>query len=108
MLKSIIFSKDWGCYGDLFNLKVDFHKPTQIELETAIDFAKAGLEESFKFLTESILNNKNENSLSTLSSKEERNRELNYVNHIIYAASRLLKRPKVKIVDIKYVSVVRI
>jgi hypothetical protein len=83
-------------------LKADFHKPTQVELETAIDFAKAGLEESFKFLTESILNNKNEASLSSMSSKEERNRELNYVNHIIYAASRLLKRPNVKIVDLKY------
>jgi hypothetical protein len=85
--------RDWGIKGDLYDLKSDFHVPNVRELETAIDFAKQSIDESFKFLTENVLNNKNENPLSTLSSKEERNRELNYVNHVVYAASRLLKRP---------------
>lgn len=60
------------------------------ELETALEFARSSLSECYKFLTETVINNKTD---TLLASKEERNRELNYINHIIYAASRLLKRP---------------
>ena len=94
--------RDWGCKGDLFNLRINYHMPTVKELETAIDFTRAALNESYKFLTESIIQGKHETSSNATSSKEERNRELNYINHIIYAASRLLKRPtSVKTIHIK-------
>ena len=96
--------RDWGCKGDLYNLKTEFHKPTVVELQTALDFAKTGLDISYKFLTDSILTNNpattssssigsNSSGTTAFTSKEERNRELNYINHILYACSRMLKRP---------------
>lgn len=45
-------------------------------------------------LRKSILNNKlNESKHSNKVSKEENYRELNYIYHLIYGASCLLKRP---------------
>jgi hypothetical protein len=56
------------------------------ELEVVIDFVDTGLNESMNFFTRSVFNNEP-------SRKEDRNRELNYINHVVFGASRLLKRP---------------
>ena len=65
------------------------------ELETAIDFLEEQLNKSIRFVSESIMKSGNGQTLSK-SSKEERNRELSYINLLIYGASTLLKRPSGK------------
>ena len=83
--------KDWACTGDLFRLNIDYHIPSVEELSIAIDFTDRELNKSIDFLTKSILLN-TDNQLNN-STKEERTRELTYINFIIYGASKLLKRP---------------
>lgn len=83
--------RDWGLTADLTNLNVKYHIPSQKEIETALDFIEVFLKKSMKFLSDSVLL-RNEENLST-STKEERNRELKYIYHIIYGGSSLLKRP---------------
>lgn len=78
--------KDWAKTADVFHLDVSYHLPTLQELETAIDFVDAALNESIGFFDRTAFENEP-------SKKEDRNRELNYINHIMFGASRLLKRP---------------
>jgi proteasome activator subunit 4 len=83
--------RDWARNGDIFDLNIKYHLPSVREIEVALDFVETFLKQCTDFISVAILENKNDEGL-TSSSKEERNRELNYVNHIIYGASRLLKR----------------
>ncbi|CAF0770306.1 unnamed protein product [Brachionus calyciflorus] len=83
--KNYLPIRDWAKNGDIFNLGLKYHIPSVEELETCLDFVNENLTQSFSFLTRTI------NDMS-LTSKEERNRELNFVNHLMYASSRLLKR----------------
>lgn len=76
----------------MFHLDVSYHLPSTKELETVIDFVDMSLNESIGILKRAIHDNEP-------SKKEDRNRELNYMNHIIFGASRLLKRPAEKIVS---------
>jgi proteasome activator subunit 4 len=88
--------RDWGRTADLTNLNMKYHIPSQKEIETALEFANSYLRKSMKFLNDSVLlaKNTNDDNLSTTSTtKEERNRELKYIYHIIYGGSSLLKRP---------------
>lgn len=78
--------KDWAATTDVYHLDINYHIPSVKELDTAVEFTEAALNESMSFLTRSIVNNE-------ASKKEERNRELNYINHIVFGAARLLKRP---------------
>jgi proteasome activator subunit 4 len=84
--------RDWGCNPEKSNLNLKYHIPSLKEIEVSLEFVDIFLKDSIQFLTESVLLSKNEESLTT-SSKEERNRELKYIYHIIYGASSLLKRP---------------
>ena len=84
--------RDWACTGDLFKLNINYHIPSVKEIEAALEFVESSLNKSVEFLTNSILSSANDEAL-TSSTKEERNRELNFINHIMYGASRLLKRP---------------
>jgi len=62
------------------------------ETSVAIDIVNTSLNESMEFLKKSIILNKfNKNSSKIL--KEENYRELNFIYHVLYGASRLLKRP---------------
>lgn len=78
--------RDWAKTGDIFNLGIKYHIPSAQEIESCLDFIHENLNESFDFLTKSI------DDMSR-TSKEERNRELTFINHLIYSGSRLLKRP---------------
>jgi hypothetical protein len=70
--------------------------PSEKEIQTALNFVSSTLNESMSFLRKSILsaftsnNNKKE---SVKITKEETYRELNFVYHVVYGASCLLKRP---------------
>jgi len=75
----------------LFRLNIDYHIPSVEELTVAIDFTDLELNNSIDFLTKSILLNTDDQLTST--TKEERSRELTYINFVIYGASKLLKRP---------------
>ena len=77
--------RDWARTGDIFNLGIKYHIPSVQELESCLDFVNDNIDESFSFLTNTINN-------MSVTCKEERNRELNFVNHVVYAASRLVKR----------------
>lgn len=67
-------------------LKIEYHIPNLQEISTALDITSSNLNESMSFLKKSILR-KNE------SNKEDNYRELNYIYHIVYSSSTLLKRP---------------
>ena len=85
--------RDWGRNPDKRDLGIKYHIPSVREIEVALDFVHDFLSESVHFLTESVLQNTNADLGLTSSSKEERNRELKYIYHIVYGASSLLKRP---------------
>jgi len=82
-------------------LNIDYHIPTVREIETALEIVGNSLTESMSFLKKSIFFNKRDDlsNNSTFGNKqskiakEENYRELNYIYHIIYGASCLLKRP---------------
>lgn len=76
-------------------LNVDYHIPTVREIETALEIVGNSLTESMNFLKKSIFFSKREETCQKQSKilKEENYRELNYIYHIIYGASCLLKRP---------------
>lgn len=78
-------------------LNIDYHIPTVREIETALEIVGSSLSESMSFLKRSIFFS---GALATAAakqsskiSKEENYRELNYIYHIMYGASCLLKRP---------------
>lgn len=76
-------------------LNIDYHIPTVREVETALEIVGSSLTESMNFLKRSIFFS---GSLATAAkqskiTKEENYRELNYIYHIMYGASCLLKRP---------------
>jgi hypothetical protein len=79
--------RDWAKTADLFNLKIDYHIPSVVEIGEATDFVAKMLDQSMDFLRQSITTHK-----MTTTSKEERNREFTFINNLIYASSRLLKR----------------
>ena len=83
--------RDWSINGDIFNLNIKYHLPSLREIEVALDFVDIFVKKSTEFITEHIILSHNDEALSS-SKKEERNRELNYLNHIVYGASRILKR----------------
>ncbi|RNA03229.1 proteasome activator complex subunit 4B-like [Brachionus plicatilis] len=83
--KSHLPVRDWAKTGDIFNLGIKYHIPNVQEIEACLDFINDNLNESFDFLTKTI------DDMSR-TSKEERNRELNFVNHLMYSGSRLIKR----------------
>lgn len=62
------------------------------EISTALEFTSSVLNDSMLFLKKSILK-KNE-MRDFKSTKEDNYRELNYIYHVVYSASCLLKRPQ--------------
>ena len=84
--KSHLPIRDWAKTGDIFSLGIKYHIPNAQEIEACLEFINENLNESFEFLTKTI------DDMSR-TSKEERNRELTFVNHLMYAGSRLIKRP---------------
>ena len=84
----------YGVFTDEFEKtwQAHFLNKTTKELSSAIDIINTSLNESIEFLKKSIILNKfNKNSSKIL--KEENYRELNFIYHILYGSSRLLKRP---------------
>ncbi len=69
-------------------MNITYYIPSVAELTTAIDFIDSELNKSMKFLSDSI----NSGKQLTNSTKEERNRELTYINFLLYGGSRLLLR----------------
>lgn len=67
-------------------LKIEYHVPNLQEISTALEITNWILNESMSFLKKSILR-------KTESNKEENYRELNYIYHVLYSSSTLLKRP---------------
>lgn len=78
-------------------MNIEYHIPTVKEIEIALEIVGSSLNESISFLKKSIFPSKREEmqngNKNTKITKEENYRELNYIYHIIYGASCLLKRP---------------
>jgi hypothetical protein len=85
--------KDWGKYVKVDDLHIDYHLPCLDEISAALDLTGSILTESINFLKKSILYPRKDESRGSKISKEENYRELNYIYHIVYGASCLLKRP---------------
>ena len=85
--------RDWSRNGDLFNLNIKFHRPSAKELNLATEFVHRQFEMSMNFLNESIMLKKRRVADDQQITKEENSRELTYINYLVYASSRLLKRP---------------
>jgi proteasome activator subunit 4 len=82
IFKQYLPVRDWGKYGDLNNLNINYHIPNEIELRTAIDFVQFYIQQSIENL------NKNSNNMH----KDERFRELSFIYNIIVGSARLLRR----------------
>ena len=90
--------KDWGLYISVNELNIEHHIPSVKEIETALEIVGSSLTESMSFLKKSIFFSKRDELLNSSNkqskiAKEENYRELNYIYHIMYGASCLLKRP---------------
>ncbi len=86
-------SKEWGTYVKVSDVNIEFHLPCTEEISAALDLVGSILNESISFLKKSMLYNRKDEGRNSKISKEENYRELNYIYHIIYGASCLLKRP---------------
>jgi len=86
--------RSWGHYITLKELKVEYHIPSKEELKKVISIVEATLNESMEFLNKSLVDGQAAGSVT----KEENYRELNFVYHVLFGASRILKRPEHKIV----------
>ncbi|RMZ93913.1 proteasome activator complex subunit 4, partial [Brachionus plicatilis] len=86
--------RDWGKYISPDELKIKYHIPNVQEISAALDITSSVLNESMSFLKKSFLR-KNE-SRDFRSTKEDNYRELNYIYHLVYSSSCLLKRPSSK------------
>ncbi len=91
--------KDWGIYISLSDLSFTYHIPSSQELKLVIRLVENALNQSISFLSKSILHEKLASNLNV--SKEENYRELNFIYHILYGSSRLLKRPGEKNIAIE-------
>lgn len=83
----------WGKYVSYKELKINYHIPTSKEIKTVIHFVNSTMNESMNFLNKSILRG------SIKSTKEENYRELNFIYHVLYGSSRILKRGSHKILS---------
>ncbi len=88
LLTHFFFLKDWAATGNIYALKVKYFTPSIEELVPALEFINTQLNISMKFLDESI----HRSASLASSTKEERSRELNYINFLVYGGSRLLVR----------------
>jgi hypothetical protein len=82
--------RDWGKYIAVDELTIEYHIPSVKEIETALEIVSSSLNESVNFLKKSIFFDRSGNNKIL---KEENYREMNFIYHIIYGASCLLKRP---------------
>ena len=74
--------RDWGKYGDLNNLNINFHIPSENELKTAIEFVQFYIQQSIDNLRKN----------STNMHKDERFKELSLIYNLITGSARLLRR----------------
>jgi len=86
--------RSWGKYISLEEFKVDYYTPSKQELKKIVGIVEVTLNESMDFLSKSLMVDRESGSIT----KEENYRELNIVYHVLFGASRLLKRPSHKIV----------
>ena len=85
--------RDWGFYINPIELNFEYHIPNVREVSVALELTSQILSESMSFLRKSILGIKKDEAKMVKLSKEDNYRELNYIYHVIYGASCLLKRP---------------
>ena len=76
----------WGKYVSCKELKINYHIPSSKEIKAVVHLVNTTMNESMNFLNKSILRG------SIKSSKEENYRELNFIYHVLYGSSRILKR----------------
>lgn len=80
--KSYLPIHDWGKYGDLKNLNINYHIPSEQELKHALDFVQFYIKQSIENL----------NQKSTSMHKDERLREMTFIYNIIVGSARMLRR----------------
>ena len=71
---------------------MNYYIPSVKEITLAAEFANHELDVSMRFLNESVLLSSSNQQMVSKSTKEERNREMSYINFLLYGGSKLLKR----------------